>query len=225
MKEQLDMDIADLKINLINTEKALYYMNDNRGDGGKDKIVKILESRMKYLESSLILLEKSKEERIFETSNYKVKVWRSGSRVGIEKIWIREGWRYWTTTDTVPRLVIDGAEYGYHTVINTHIVSFGNHYCVGTAFYEIEESEINYTYSDIVAALESMETNSDEVSVYDVIDECHKILDAETAKSILENYEIQFGGRPYWNMLINHVDSLSNPIRFVVSGHKLRLKK
>lgn len=151
MKEQLERDI-ELLDEASECVKAVSSFHDRED---LKKFVSILQCIIYE-----ITPRDTKEQREFKNKDFHVKVWQDSEKIGIETVWIREGFKYQERID-----ITRNAE---TTMYDMVYPVFGGRRLKD----EILLSDCGYSYSDIVTELEKAHKLSSEVTIYDVIKEC-----------------------------------------------------
>lgn len=204
MKEQLERDIDTLK-------KADSIIAELKDKGIIDRDL--------YLDCdierviSIVKALNTKEEREFQNKDFHVKVWQDSEKIGIETVWIREGFEYQDMIDITSQSETTIYEMVYPVFALRKLKD------------EILKSECRHSYSDIVTELEKADKLSREVTIWDAIKECEGVTDRDQLFEILYRYEIDLRDNGDWQCMSENVCYLDNPHTFIDDGYQLRLKE
>lgn len=215
--EQQDTDLLKESIDLVSKAEELAFKTSITDRQSLSNQFFRLKNRLGALKHK----GKVKEQREFKNKDFHVKVWQDSERIGIETVWIREGYFYAT---------MGGIEinHGKRTVLYPdELPLIGMSNCVSVM---LKSEIIGYSYSDIVTELEKAHKLSRVVSIWDVIEECEGVTEADKLIEVLGKYEINLSNKynrysDEWFELVEHKEVISDPVSFVYRGYQLRLKE
>lgn len=208
MKEQLERDIETLmKADCIQKEYCL------ERHSIPNAIVE-LSKKLKFLQKL------QKEQREFKNKDFHVKVWQDSEKIGIETVWIREGYEYDSMggNNLNSLRIIRGASTG---LFPYYPPDFG----LTETTYSIAKDNTKVPFELIVTELEKADKLSKEVTIWDVIEECKGVTGKGEMTAILDKYEMKYARQYDWRPLSKNVHILDQPLNFTAKGHQLRLKE